>query len=170
MILISGFLWFLDGFSSFPDRSIDDLVKINWYIYLSYTIVFLVTSIWWVHNSESWWEALVARYNEPLDLDPSHFGFPSMISILNIAESSNLVSLTVTTNGIVLRRRFRKPVYIPWERIKKISVDSIKEKHRHAKLEVVIEEGILDIMKINWDDKFNSWIPVSVNIINYDKP
>ena len=169
ILLLTGYLWFIERGAVYLELDFDSLARNYWYYYLIYTVIFLATSIWWVHNSEAWWDALLKRYGEPLKLDPKHFGFPTIPSVLNVAESSNFVFLTATTEGLILRRPMRKKVYLPWERIKKISVDIPEEKHRMAKLEVIISEGILDIMEVNWSDELTSWIPSSVDLIEHGK-
>lgn len=169
LVLLSFFLWVIDGMHD-SSANIDYMIRNYWGWYSFYTIFFFFCSFWWIRHSEAWWDALTERYGKPFDIDSKHFGFPTVPSIINVEESSNFVFVTATPGGIILKRPRRKKLYLSWDIVKKISIDSPEENNVTARLEVGDKESTPDKIELIWSDELTGWIPSSVNLIEIGKP
>jgi len=156
--LLIGFMWFLESNESSVTITFEDVIKSNW-AYLLLALLIYIAGVWnWVWRTEEFWRSLIKEYSNKFDLDPAHIGYTFIPGLIFLDKKSHMVWISATVPGIIVDRKKNGVVYIPWSIVKSLTVIN-----NEATINLNLPESLGREITITWHDKFNAWVPDSLN-------
>ena len=129
-----------------------------------------VGAVFHTFKSDADWQDLVRRSAKKPKLLRQRHSYPSLPGVACIDESIYPIVVVGSEQGLLLRRFWKRVVFLPWDSIKEIRVDWKTHAGKVAELHLPNYDARSFVVEVPWSPDISWWVPERTVVWNRGQP